>query len=113
VFNKACEGKQPAPTPRAMSRMDIEETVRDFADAAWMAIEADADAVEIYAANGYLLHQFMAPKARRHARRARRGPRRRRCLQHQAFGLVAPALPRPGVLTTAPSLPWPRWPPRA
>ncbi|HYB37871.1 MAG TPA: alkene reductase [Mycobacterium sp.] len=56
-------GKQPAPTPRAMSRMDIEQTVGDFADAAWMAMQAGADAVEIHAANGYLLHQFLAPNA--------------------------------------------------
>jgi N-ethylmaleimide reductase len=56
-------GKQPAPTPRAMSTMDIEQTIGDFADAAGMAIQAGADAIEIHAANGYLLHQFLAPNA--------------------------------------------------
>jgi N-ethylmaleimide reductase len=56
-------GMQPAPTPRAMSRMAIAETIGDFADAAGTAIEAGADAVEIHAANGYLLHQFLAPNA--------------------------------------------------
>ncbi|GAB7070515.1 alkene reductase [Mycobacterium hodleri] len=56
-------GKQPAPTPRALTVDDIASTVEDFAHAAEMAIGAGADAVEIHGANGYLLHQFLAPNA--------------------------------------------------
>lgn len=56
-------GKQPAPTPRALSLDEIRSTIVDFADAAQTAIESGADAVEIHGANGYLLHQFLAPNA--------------------------------------------------
>ena len=56
-------GKQPAPTPRALTADEIATTVEDFANAAEMAVSAGADAVEIHGANGYLLHQFLAPNA--------------------------------------------------
>ena len=56
-------GKQPAPTPRALTIYEIAATVEDFAHAAEMAISAGADAVEIHGANGYLLQQFLAPNA--------------------------------------------------
>lgn len=56
-------GKQPAPTPRALTVDEIAATVEDFAYAAEMAISAGADAVEIHGANGYLLQQFLAPNA--------------------------------------------------
>jgi 2,4-dienoyl-CoA reductase-like NADH-dependent reductase (Old Yellow Enzyme family) len=56
-------GKQPAPTPRALTADEIGSTVEDFANAARRAISAGADAVEIHGANGYLLQQFLAPNA--------------------------------------------------
>ena len=56
-------GRRPAPTPREMTADDIRQTVDDFRYAAARAIEAGADGVEIHAANGYLLHQFLAPDA--------------------------------------------------
>jgi len=56
-------GKQSIPPPRALSVDEIAATVEDFAHAAEMAIAAGADAVEIHGANGYLLHQFLAPNA--------------------------------------------------
>ncbi|MEU4599573.1 alkene reductase [Nocardia sp. NPDC023988] len=56
-------GPQPVPVPRELTQPEIEGIVGEFADAAWMAVQAGADAVEIHAANGYLLHQFLAPSA--------------------------------------------------
>ncbi len=56
-------GKQSIPPPRPLSVDEIAATVEDFAHAAEMAIAAGADAVEIHGANGYLLHQFLAPNA--------------------------------------------------
>jgi 2,4-dienoyl-CoA reductase-like NADH-dependent reductase (Old Yellow Enzyme family) len=56
-------GPQPAPVPRALTTAEVGETVEDFRRAAAAAIAAGADGVEIHAANGYLLHQFLAPDA--------------------------------------------------
>lgn len=47
-------------TPEAMTPKDVEDTVKDFQQAAANAIEAGFDGVEIHAANGYLFHQFFA-----------------------------------------------------
>ena len=56
-------GMKPIPLPRAMSTAEVRQTVADFAHAARRAVEAGVDGVEIHGANGYLLHQFMAPEA--------------------------------------------------
>ncbi|PSW21857.1 alkene reductase [Photobacterium sanctipauli] len=45
--------------PRAMSIADIQQTIADFVQAAKNAMEAGFDGVEIHAAHGYLLDQFM------------------------------------------------------
>ena len=50
----------PFETPAAMTADEIAETVRGFADGAARAREAGFDGVEIHAANGYLIEQFMA-----------------------------------------------------
>jgi N-ethylmaleimide reductase len=52
-------GPQPAPVPREMSVAEIESTVADFAAAARQAIDAGFAGVEVHAANGYLIHQFL------------------------------------------------------
>ena len=51
------------PEPRALSLDEIAATVNDFRIAARRAVEAGADGVEIHGANGYLIHQFIAPSA--------------------------------------------------
>ncbi|MER9136150.1 alkene reductase [Mesorhizobium sp. M0830] len=51
------------PEPRALSIEEIRQTIGDFRLAARRAIEAGADGVEIHGANGYLVHQFIAPSA--------------------------------------------------
>ena len=44
--------------PVAMTIEDIQQTIRDFTQAAANAVRAGFDGVELHAANGYLLHQF-------------------------------------------------------
>ncbi len=54
------DGMVEYPTPIAMKKNDINETISDFIQAAQNAINAGFDGVEIHAGNGFLLHQFMA-----------------------------------------------------
>ena len=53
-------GAREIPTPRALTKAEVAQTVDDHRRAAAAAIEAGADGVEIHAANGYLLHQFLS-----------------------------------------------------
>lgn len=53
------QGMQPHSTPRAMTAADIAQTVGEYAQSARLAIEAGFDGVELHAANGYLIEQFL------------------------------------------------------
>lgn len=58
-------GHQEAVTPRELTAEEIRETVADFAAAARRAVDAGFEGVEVHAANGYLLHQFLAKNTNR------------------------------------------------
>ena len=51
--------------PRAMGEDDIAATVQAFAGAARRAVAAGYRVVELHAAHGYLLHQFLSPLSNR------------------------------------------------
>ncbi|WP_329406885.1 alkene reductase [Nocardia vinacea] len=53
-------GPREMPIPRALSSQEIAATVDEFRRAAAAAVAAGADGVEIHAANGYLVHQFLS-----------------------------------------------------
>jgi 2,4-dienoyl-CoA reductase-like NADH-dependent reductase (Old Yellow Enzyme family) len=47
--------------PRALSTQEMGELVQDWASAAKRAVQAGIDVIEIHAAHGYLIHQFLSP----------------------------------------------------
>ncbi|MEO6668031.1 MAG: NADH:flavin oxidoreductase/NADH oxidase [Ferruginibacter sp.] len=49
------------PLPTAMSSADISQLVKDFSQAARRSIEAGFEIIEIHAAHGYLINEFLSP----------------------------------------------------
>ncbi len=58
-------GLQPHPTPRAMTTADLQNAISEYTQAAVNARQAGFDGVELHAANGYLLEQFLNPGVNR------------------------------------------------
>jgi N-ethylmaleimide reductase len=52
-------GVQPLVTPRALELGEIQSVVKDYGRAAQNAKSAGFDGIEIHAANGYLIDQFL------------------------------------------------------
>lgn len=57
------DGKQPYVEARPLSRADIHAVLDDYRTAARHALEAGFDGVQIHAANGYLIDQFLRDNA--------------------------------------------------
>lgn len=55
------QGNLDLPTPKAMTREDIDMTIDEFVKASENAVAAGFDGVELHGANGYLLEQFLFP----------------------------------------------------
>ncbi|WP_033067621.1 NADH:flavin oxidoreductase/NADH oxidase [Thalassospira australica] len=51
------------PIPEALSKSRIAQIVSAFAESAQRSVRLGFDAIEIHAAHGYLLHQFLSPHA--------------------------------------------------
>ena len=56
------KGEQPIPLATPMNEADLKDAIAEYAETAKNAIEAGFDGVELHAANGYLLEQFIHPK---------------------------------------------------
>ena len=63
VAPSAIGSSETEPIPRALSFGEIQKTIENWSEAARRADEAGFDVLEIHAAHGYLLHQFLSPKA--------------------------------------------------
>ena len=59
------DGPKDFVTPKELTESEISRTIDDFAAAARNAMSAGFDGVEVHGANGYLIHQFLAPIANR------------------------------------------------
>lgn len=55
------EGMKEHPVPQELSAEQLLETKNEFVQAARNAVEAGFDGIELHAANGYLLEQFLSP----------------------------------------------------
>jgi N-ethylmaleimide reductase len=55
------EGMKPLPVPKAMTGEEIKGAIAEFVQGAKNAMDAGFDGVELHAANGYLLEQFIRP----------------------------------------------------
>ena len=55
------QGLQDYPVPEAMTEADIAQAKAEFVQAAKNAVAAGFDGIELHAANGYLLEQFLSP----------------------------------------------------
>ena len=65
VAPSALQTPETEPTPRALSRDEIPNVVESWGEAARRADEAGFDVLDIHGAHGYLIHQFLSPKANR------------------------------------------------
>jgi 2,4-dienoyl-CoA reductase-like NADH-dependent reductase (Old Yellow Enzyme family) len=54
-------GKQAYPVPHELSTDELPVVIQEIVTASRNAIEAGFDGVELHSANGYLLHEFLAP----------------------------------------------------
>ncbi len=62
-------GMQPYPVPAEMTEKDIEDAIAEYAMGAKHAMDAGFDGIEVHAANGYLIDQFLNTATNRRADR--------------------------------------------
>ena len=57
--------KEGEPLPKEMDLQDIRQLIKDFVSAAKRAVEAGFEVIELHAAHGYLLNEFLSPLSNR------------------------------------------------
>lgn len=86
------EGKAPYPVPRALRAEELPDVIEDFVQASRKAVAAGMDGVEIHAANGYLLHEFLSPASNRREDAYGGSPAHRARFVVEVFEAVADAI---------------------
>lgn len=79
--------------PRALTNSDLGRLVADWRDAAARAVEAGFDVIEIHAAHGYLLHQFLSPLTNDRHDEYGGSPQNRARLLHEVVEAVRGVMP--------------------
>lgn len=82
------------PVPLEMSEKDILTVIKSFAEAAGRAAEAGFDLVEIHAAHGYLLNQFLSPLVNSRTDEYGGGPEKRARVLKEVFTAVRREWPK-------------------
>lgn len=91
-LTRTYEGKVPYQVPHALATDELPGIVQEFVQAARNAMAAGFDGVEIHGANGYLLHQFLAPSANRRTDAYGGSPENRARLTVETAAAVAGAI---------------------
>ena len=90
--NNPLTGK-PYPMPDAMSQFDIEHVIRGFVETARGAVAAGFDGVEIHAAHGYLISQFLSGYSNQRTDAYGGSPVHRYLFLHDIIQAVAAVIP--------------------
>lgn len=99
--------KLPYETPRAMTQELIDQVVGEYARAARRAMAAGFDGVEIHAANGYLIDQFLNSSSNRRDDAYGGSPAARARFLHEVIAAVTTAVPADRVgVRLSPSSTW-------
>jgi 2,4-dienoyl-CoA reductase-like NADH-dependent reductase (Old Yellow Enzyme family) len=81
------------PAPHALTKPEIEDLKSDFVTATRRAERLGFDAIEIHAAHGYLLHEFLSPVSNRRADEYGGAPENRMRLVLEVFAAMRSAWP--------------------
>jgi N-ethylmaleimide reductase len=85
-------GMQPHAVPRALETDEVTAITDEFVAAARNAVAAGFDGVELHGANGYLLHQFLAPSSNQRTDRYGGSPTARASFPIEVATAVADAI---------------------